>query len=204
MGTYGGKERATANHRSSKRRRNSQNWAWHGKKRVWGKQNITWDQIKRHIYNIETMSDHYRRHMLNRTDRKEMKNWCNSLYIFTLPITIQKYYSLPFRRTQLLQSLQMPHGSEILYILLHKKSVLPTPFWIVNHRKLYDSYTLFLGLLNLYKQTLPCCGSSCISLQVNISSKMMKYGSTISNMVNLIHSRRFNVISLVFVGMFNV
>jgi len=32
----------------------------------------------------------------------------------------------------------------------------------------------------------------------------MKYGSTISNMVNLIHSRRFNVISLVFVGMFNV
>lgn len=110
MGTYGEKERATANHRSSKRRRNPQNRAWHTKK-----QNITWDQIKRHKYKVtDTMSDHYyRRRMLNRTERfmtkkKKKKTWCNSLYIFTLPhksfSTLQKYYSLSFRRTHLLQS----------------------------------------------------------------------------------------------------
>lgn len=99
MGTYGEKGRATANHKSSKRR-NLQNRAWHTKKQARGKQNITWDQIKRHKYKVtDTMSDHYYRwHMLNRTEcfMEKKKSWCNSLYIFTLPINLSTLYKNTF------------------------------------------------------------------------------------------------------------
>lgn len=102
MGTYGEKERATANHKSSKRR-NPQNRAWHTKKEARGKQNITWDQIKRHKYKVtDTMSDHYYRwHMLNRSEcfmakKWQKKSWCNSVYIFTLPINLSTLYKNTF------------------------------------------------------------------------------------------------------------
>lgn len=92
MGTYGEKGRATANHKSSKRR-NLQNRAWHTKKQARGKQNITWDQIKHHKYKVtDTMSDHYYRWcILNRTEHFMAKNiyiyiiMQQSLYIYTFP-----------------------------------------------------------------------------------------------------------------------
>lgn len=143
MGTYGGKERATVNHKSSKRR-NPQNKAWHTKKQAQGKQNITWDQIKYKV--TDTMSDHYYR-WHNRTDGvhdKEKVLMQQSLYIYTRHKsfnTLQKYFSLFFRETHLLQSSHSKclyfHGSEIQWILLHTKccmfvSVYKMPYFALH------------------------------------------------------------------------
>lgn len=193
MGTYGGKERATANHRSSERRRNSQNRAWHRGKQHHLRSNQT-SHLQHYWHNVRPLlqTAHVKQNwtIYGKEMEKQKKTWCNSLYIFTLPHksfnTLQKYYSLPFRRTHLLQSLQMPHGSETLYILLNTKCrmfrKICTSHSILNSELLQIVWLLYadsrqsIKLLNLCKQMLPCCGSTCISLHINISSKMMKYG----------------------------